>query len=144
MAKCDWYDGTLSVVLPEDPERIAVRLFDSRYAPARLYVPEVETLALRDENAKLRGFWTHDGTWHVELPRLPEGIAVTMPDGRDREVRSVRAWRYEPVRTAKRVVASNSDTDHATGHCECGACGGAIDFWDAWCRHCGAWLEEDA
>ena len=55
MAKCDWYDGTLSVVLPEDPERIAVRMFDSRLAPARLYVPEVETLALRDENAKLRG-----------------------------------------------------------------------------------------
>jgi hypothetical protein len=54
MAKCDWYDGTLSVVLPEDPERIAVRMFDSRQAPARLYVPEVETLTLRDENTKLR------------------------------------------------------------------------------------------
>lgn len=54
MAKCDWYDGTLSVVLPEDPERIAVRMFDSRLAPARLYVPEVETLTLRGENAKLR------------------------------------------------------------------------------------------
>lgn len=54
MAKCDWYDGTLSVVLPEDPERIAVRMFDSRLAPARLYVPEVETLTLRAENAKLR------------------------------------------------------------------------------------------
>lgn len=46
-------------------------------------------------------------------------------------------------RTAKRVIVSNSDTDHATGHCECGACGGAIDPWDAWCRHCGAKLEED-
>ena len=53
-----------------------------------------EVERLRKENAKLRGFWTHDGTWHVELPRLPEGIAVTMPDGRDREVRTVRAWRY--------------------------------------------------
>ena len=95
------------------------------------------------ENAKLRGFWTHDGTWHVELPRLPEGIAVTMPDGRDREVRSVRAWRYEPVRTAKRVVASNASTDHATGLAACGFCGGAIDFWDAWCRHCGARMEDE-
>lgn len=47
-------------------------------------------------------------------------------------------------RTARRVIVSNADTDHATGHCECGACGGAIDFWDAWCRHCGTKLEEDA
>lgn len=46
-------------------------------------------------------------------------------------------------RTAKRVVVSNSDTDHATGHCECGACGGAIDPWDAWCRHCGARMEDE-
>jgi hypothetical protein len=106
MAKCDWYDGTLSVVLPEDPERIAVRLFDSRLAPARLYMPEVETLTLRDENAKMR-----------------ELVAQ---------------------RTAKRVIVSNADTDHATGHCECGACGGAIDPWDEWCRHCGARMEEDA
>lgn len=103
-----------------------------------------EVERLRQDNAELRGWWTHDGTWHVELPKLPEGIAVTMPDGRDREVRSVRAWRYEPVRTARRVVTSNANTDHATGHCACGACGGAIDPWDAWCRHCGANLEEDA
>lgn len=46
-------------------------------------------------------------------------------------------------RTARRVVASNEDTDHATGHAACGACGGAIDFWDAYCRHCGAWLEDE-
>jgi hypothetical protein len=99
---------------------------------------------LWQDNAKLRGFWTHDGTWHVELPKLPEGIAVTTPDERDREVRTVRTWRYEPVRTAKRVIVSNADTDHATGHCECGACGGAIDFFDTYCRHCGVKLEEDA
>jgi hypothetical protein len=105
---------------------------------------ELGRASLAAENAKLRGFWTHDGTWHVELPRLPEGIAVTTPDERDREVHTARAWRYEPARTAKRVIVSNADTDHATGHCECGACGGAIDPWDAWCRHCGANLEEDA
>ena len=44
-------------------------------------------------------------------------------------------------RTAKRVIVSNAGTDHATGHCECGACGGAIDPWDRWCRHCGRRLE---
>ncbi len=46
-------------------------------------------------------------------------------------------------RTAKCVVVSNHETDHATGHCACGACGGAIDFFDTYCRHCGAKLEED-
>lgn len=45
---------------------------------------------------------------------------------------------------AQRVTVSNEDTDFATGHCECSVCGGAIDPWDAYCRHCGAWLEEDA
>lgn len=45
-------------------------------------------------------------------------------------------------RTAKRIVVSNHDTDHATGHTECSECGGAIDFWDRWCRHCGARLED--
>jgi hypothetical protein len=39
---------------------------------------------------------------------------------------------------APRVIVSDPSTDCATGHCECGACGGAIDPWDAWCRHCGA------
>ena len=58
---------------------------------------------------------------------------------------TIDAWARGPAkRTAKRVIVSNSDTDHATGHCECGACGGAIDPWDKWCRHCGARMEEDA
>lgn len=47
-------------------------------------------------------------------------------------------------RTAKRVVASNADTDHATGRTACGACGGAIGLFDTYCRHCGTKLEEDA
>ena len=53
-AKCDWHGSTLSIVLPEDPERIAVRLFDSRHAPARLYVPEADALQLQAENERLR------------------------------------------------------------------------------------------
>ena len=53
-AKCDWHDSTLSIVLPEDPERIAVRPFDSRHAPARLYVPEADALQLQAENERLR------------------------------------------------------------------------------------------
>ena len=60
------------------------------------------------------------------------------------EVERLRQQVDTAQRTAKRVVVSNHETDHATGHCACGACGGAIDFFDAYCRHCGAKLEEDA
>ena len=49
---------------------------------------------------------------------------------------------YYPLVTARRVIVSNKDTDHATGHTECGHCHGEIDFWDARCRHCGARLED--
>lgn len=44
-------------------------------------------------------------------------------------------------RVARRVIVSNHATDCATGHCECSACGGAIDPWDKFCRHCGTRLE---
>lgn len=43
---------------------------------------------------------------------------------------------------AKRIVVSDQETDGATGHCECGACGWAIDPWDRHCRNCGARLED--
>lgn len=45
-------------------------------------------------------------------------------------------------RRAKRIVVSDEATDCATGHCECGACGWAIDPWDRHCRRCGARLED--
>jgi hypothetical protein len=167
MAKCDWYDGTLSVVLPEDPERIAVRLFDSRLAPARLYVPEVETLTLRDENAKLReelakardpqriGGQADPSSFVYAIEQLREFRWQHATNDEDaipyinnvaaaHERESAELRELVAQRTAKRVIVSNADTDHATGHCACGACGGAIDPWDAWCRHCGANLEEDA
>ena len=54
LAECDWRDGTLFLVLPEDPERIGVRLFPSRYAPSRVYVPEAEIVLTKAENAKLQ------------------------------------------------------------------------------------------
>ena len=44
-------------------------------------------------------------------------------------------------RTARRKVVADGETDCATGHCECGACGKAIDYWDGWCRWCGARME---
>ena len=166
MAKCDWYDGTLSVVLPEDPERIAVRMFDSRLAPARLYVPEVETLTLRDENAKLReelakardpqrmGGQADPSSFVYAIEQLREFRWQHATNDEDaipyinnvaaaHERESAELRELVAQRTAKRVVASNEDTDFATGYCECGACGGAIDPWDAYCRHCGAWLEDE-
>ena len=43
---------------------------------------------------------------------------------------------------AKRIVVAYGETDCATGHCECGACGWAIDPWDRHCRRCGARMED--
>ena len=84
-----------------------------------------EVERLRQDNAKLRGFWTHDGTWHVELPRLSEGIAVTTPDERDREVRTAMVWRYvredeaENDRLRELVRDMRTCIDHA---CMCEFC----------------------
>lgn len=35
------------------------------------------------------------------------------------------------------VIVTDGSTDCATGHCECGVCGEAIDPWDRYCRWCG-------
>lgn len=45
--------------------------------------------------------------------------------------------------TAGRVIVADEETDCATGFCACGACGEPIDPWDAWCRHCGARMEDE-
>ena len=45
--------------------------------------------------------------------------------------------------TVPHVIVADEETDCATGCCTCGNCGGAIDQWDAWCRHCGAELEDE-
>lgn len=69
LAECDWHDSTLFLVLPEDPERIGVRLFPSRHAPSRMYVPMAETAQLKIKNAKMRELvldmmrFFEDGDW---------------------------------------------------------------------------------
>lgn len=78
IAKCDWYDSTLSIVLPEDPERIVVRMFDSKLAPARLYVPEAETLALKDENVKLRELV--QSLYKFSFEEYPDGTELNLAD----------------------------------------------------------------
>lgn len=44
--------------------------------------------------------------------------------------------------TVPHVIVADEETDCATGFCTCGNCGNEIDPWDAWCRHCGAELED--
>jgi hypothetical protein len=68
----------------------------------------------------------------VELPRLPEGIAVTMPDGRDREVRSARAWRYvrEDEAENDRLRELVKHLRECTRHNTCAVCEYADDACD--------------
>lgn len=54
--------------------------------------------------------------------------------------RQMACWLRTMARTAPRVIVSDPATDCATGHCECGECGGAIDMWDNYCKHCGVGL----
>lgn len=76
MAPCDWRDGTLFLVLPEDPERIGVRLFPSRHAPSRMYVPMAEAAQIKDENAELQERVKEQGrtirAYHNECDELRE------------------------------------------------------------------------
>lgn len=77
-ADCDWHDGTLFLVLPEDPERIAVRLFPSRQASSRMYVPEEEVVKLREQVAEacmqLGGAWVRCTELRECLQDLAEHI----------------------------------------------------------------------
>lgn len=101
---------------------------------------------LESENAKLRGFWTHDGTWHVEMPKLPEGIAVTMTDERDREVRTVRTWRYELERKCC-LVKEHVGRSGQAHRLVCSECHHVIyDGWQEkprYCAFCGARVEDE-
>lgn len=46
-------------------------------------------------------------------------------------------------RTARRVVVSNHATECATGHCECGECGGSVNPYARFCEHCGRRLVDE-
>lgn len=52
--------------------------------------------------------------------------------------------RNQHTAKAKRNVVSNHDTDCATGHSECSACGGTVNPYALFCEHCGAEFKEDA
>lgn len=78
------------------------------------------------EHRDFEGFIRMDGDGGVELVDA-DGVTIA---------------RLRSDRTAPRVIVADGDTDCATGHCECGGCGGAIDCWDRFCRHCGRELED--
>ena len=63
-------------------------------ADAVFLTPEQVISVTLGDVPRLPHFWTHDGTLHVELPKLPESISVRLPDQRDREVGSARVWQY--------------------------------------------------
>lgn len=46
--------------------------------------------------------------------------------------------RYAPATTATKLVHG----DGIVGHCDCSACGATIDFYDSYCRRCGARFKE--
>ena len=86
-------------------------------------------------------FWTHDGTLHVELPKLPESISVRLPDQRDREVGSARVWQFTLGAGTCHECAGMDDVF------ECSACGGryegwALKRWARYCPDCGAKVVE--
>ena len=56
------------------------------------------------------------------------------------EARNRERGRYGGAPRARRLVEPDPETDGATGRCSCGACGGAIDVQDRWCRWCGTEL----
>ncbi len=45
--------------------------------------------------------------------------------------------------TAPRVIVADEETDCATGFCTCGACGGAVNPFAAYCEHCGRKLVDE-
>ena len=107
-----------------------------------------------------QGFWTHDGTLHIELPKLPESILVRLPDTRNREVHSARVWQYtlndaDATRERQGVVGTCKADETETIKCwvkckdepstehvelihvmECNACGGTYEYVNGSYEYC--------
>lgn len=71
-----------------------------------------------DEAPRIPYFWTADETLHLNLPKPPERIDVTLPDKRGREVYSAKVHRFE----SERGECRNKDRDYVGFWCsECDA-----------------------
>ena len=88
---------------------------------------------VREESATLggsyQGFWTDDGTLHIELPKLPESFLVRLLDKRDREIRSAKVWRYtqepETCHDLGGIGANGEDVF------DCDKCGCVMSLYDS-------------
>ncbi len=80
------------------------------------------------ESPSLPHFWTHDGTLHVELPKLPESISVRLPDQRDREVRSARTWQYTRDSGTCQDLGGTGANDEQVFNCS--ECGCVLSLYD--------------
>lgn len=58
-------------------------------------VHPVETCWDECGSPSLPHFWTDDGALHVQTPRVPSRVDVTLPDSRGREVYTARVFRFE-------------------------------------------------
>jgi hypothetical protein len=100
--------------------------------------PEQAIAATLGDVPRLPYFWTHDGTLHIELPRLPESISVRLPDQRDREVGSARTWQYtQGSGTCHYEIAFFGDGKAWFACSECGGMASADYDPPKYCPHCG-------
>jgi hypothetical protein len=106
-----------------------------------LFRAEVENAKLRELAARAWLLFIEHGAVHPsELPEVDAVRDELRELGIDAD--GVTIARLRSDRTAQRVIVADGDTDCATGHCVCGGCGGAIDCWDRFCKHCGRELED--
>lgn len=100
--------------------------------------PEQAIAATLGDELHLPHWWTHDGTLHVELPKLPESISVRLPDQRDREVSSARVWQYTlGAGTCHYEIAFFGDGKAWFACSECGGMASADYDPPKYCPHCG-------
>ena len=137
----DEHRGTYDVHMDVDFEDVVATIV--RKATRELDDVAMDRIAAQRGYAKVARPERKPTTMHVpirDMRPMPECIVAytALAD----ELHPYAELAYYPLVTARRVIVSNKDTDHATGHTECGNCHGAIDFWDARCRHCGARLED--
>ena len=97
-------------------------------------------------------FWAHDCTLHVQPRKLPERIDVTLPDEREREVRSARVRRFVLERTCCAIISDNLNESEGMGDAwaDCSECGELLYVLTdinskppRFCPSCGARVEDE-
>ena len=129
-------DGdVLTLTTTRDPSIIRVQRAEGQ--PLKVYrnVHELEVRWARLLTL-LRDEWDIDVAW--DGLRRFWCVCLTAEGVRKRDEREAKVASSRGPAKAKPVIVSDEETDCATGHCACGACGEPIDPWDRFCRWCGA------